>query len=59
MRKAILTDKERQIINRYIENGEKLENFSVLVHRVRNMQVVTADLELIKQFLAKVEGANP
>lgn len=56
MRKTILTDKERQIIKRYLENGEKLENFSVLVHRVRNMQTVNSDLELIKQFLAKVEG---
>jgi hypothetical protein len=54
MRKSILTDKERQIINRYIESGEKLENFSVLVHRVRNMQNITNDLELINKFLSKI-----
>ena len=53
MRESLLTEKERQIIRRYLENGEKLENFGVLLHRCRNMQTVNSDLDLIKKFLSK------
>ena len=54
MREYILTELEKQIIKKYLDTGEKLEGFRMLVSRVRNMQTVTTDLELIKQFLAKV-----
>ena len=59
MREYILTEQEKQIIRKYLETGEKLEGFRMLLSRIRNMQAVSADLELIKQFLAKVEGAKP
>ncbi len=55
MRKRLLTDKERQIINRYIETGDKLENYSVLLHRTKNMQPVKNDLALIDKFLKKAD----
>lgn len=55
MREYILTDKERQIIKRFIETGEKLEGFKIILHRARNMQTVTNDLELIKVLLSKVQ----
>ena len=58
MREYILTQQEKQIIKKYLETGEKLEGFRMLLSRIRNMQAVNADLELIKQFLAKVEGAK-
>lgn len=53
MREYILTDQERKIIKRYLETGEKLEGFKVLLHRCRHMQVITGDLSLIEQFLKK------
>lgn len=53
MRKRLLTDKERQIIESYIETGTKLNNFSVLIHRCKNMQPIKEDLTLIEQFLSK------
>lgn len=55
MREYILTEKERQIIKRYIETGEKLEGFKIILHRARNMQIVNSDLELIKTLLSKVQ----
>jgi hypothetical protein len=56
MREYILTDNEKQIINKYLETGEKVRNFDTLLHRIRNMQGITTDMELIKKFLEKVEG---
>ncbi len=55
MREYILTKKERCILNRYIESGEKLEGFTVLLHRCRNMEPIEADVKLIKQFLEKAQ----
>jgi hypothetical protein len=57
MREYILTDQEKQIIQRYLESGEKLEGFRMLLSRCRSVESVNADLELIKQFVAKV-GSN-
>ena len=58
MREYVLTEQEKQIIKRFLENGEKLEGFRMLLKRCRNIESVNADLELIKQFLAKVEGTK-
>ena len=54
MREYILTDQEKQIIKKYLENGEKLEGFRMLLSRCRSIESVNTDLELIKLFLAKV-----
>jgi hypothetical protein len=59
MREYILTEQEKQIIKKYLETGEKLEGFRMLLSRCRNIESVNADLELIKAFLAKVEVAKP
>lgn len=53
MREYILTDQEKQIIKKYLENGEKLEGFRMLLSRCRSIESVNDDLELITQFLAK------
>lgn len=55
MREYILTEKEKEIINRFIDTGEKLNNFDTLLHRIRNMNGINADLTLIKKFVEKVE----
>jgi hypothetical protein len=56
MRDYILTPSEKQIIQRYIETGDKLEGFRVLLCRVRKHKPtqIMDDEELIKLFLAKV-----
>jgi hypothetical protein len=54
MREYILTDNERTIIRKYLETGERLEGFAVLVHRCQHMEVINNDLDLIKQFLSKI-----
>lgn len=51
MRQYILTPKEKQIINKFLETGERLEGFTVLLHRCRNMKTINIDLELIEKFL--------
>jgi len=58
MREYILTANEKEIIKRYIENGERLEGFAMLQTRCKSIEAVSADLELIKQFLAKI-GEKP
>ena len=60
MRDYILTPGERQIIKRYIETGDKLEGFRVLLCRVRkhSQKQVADDEELIKQFIAKAGTAK-
>ena len=42
-----------------MESGEKLEGFRMLISRCRSIETVNADLELIKQFLSKVEEQKP
>ena len=54
MREYILTEAEKTIIKRYLDNGEKLNNFDTLLHRVKNMQGITSDIELIAKFLAQI-----
>lgn len=56
MRQYILSSQEKQIINEFMQSGKKLDGFKVVLHRARNLQTVTKDLEIIKQFLTKVEG---
>ncbi len=58
MRQYILSEQEKKVIMEYLETGKKLEGFKVILHRARNLQTVTSDLELIKRFLSKVEGAK-
>jgi hypothetical protein len=53
MREYVLTANEREIIKKYIETGERLEGFAMLLSRCRSIETVNDDLELIKQFLAK------
>ena len=53
MREYILTENEKTIIKKYLETGERLEGFAMLQSRCRSIETVNADLELIKQFLAK------
>ena len=59
MREYILTEQEKQVIKEYLDTGKKLEGFRTILCRVRSMETVNSDLDLIKQFLAKVEGAKP
>jgi hypothetical protein len=61
MRQYILSPQEREVIKEYLESGKKLDGFKVILHRAKNIntQAVNSDLELIQQFLSKVEGAKP
>jgi len=56
LRTYILTKYERKIIQRFLETGDKLEGFKVLLHRLRKQfdpKQVKGDLELIEQYLKK------
>jgi 5-bromo-4-chloroindolyl phosphate hydrolysis protein len=59
MREYVLTEQETAIIKKYLENGEKLEGFKMLLSRCKSIETVNADLELIKQFISKVEEQKP
>lgn len=55
MREYILTEQERKIIKMFLETGEKLEGFRLLLHRTRTMKQIREDLNLIENFLRKIE----
>ena len=55
MREYILTPTERKIIQTYLETGQRLEGYSMLLNRLRKLQPIKDDLKLIQQFLAKVK----
>jgi hypothetical protein len=57
MRQYLLTEQERQIIKKYLQTGDRLEGFKVLIHRCRHMETVQEDLNLIKQLLEKADSA--
>ena len=55
MRTAILSDNERDLIHRYINDKTRLDGFTVLRHRIkRDLPKIKQDLELIDQFLKEV-----
>jgi hypothetical protein len=59
MHEYSLTEQEKATIKRYLETGEKQEGFKMLLSRCKSIETVNADLELIKQFLSKVEEQKP
>ncbi|MCW4018341.1 MAG: hypothetical protein NWF00_06645 [Candidatus Bathyarchaeota archaeon] len=62
MHSSLLSDHERKLIKRYLETGERLEGFKVVLHRARartvNRQKVTEDLKLLEKLLQKA-GETP
>ncbi len=58
MRQYLLTEQERQIINKYLQTGDKLEGFKVLLHRCRHTETVQEDLNLIKRLIEKAGSAQ-
>jgi len=58
MRKRILTDNEREIIEAYLNDGTKLEGFRTLKFRVNHVgdkSKILNDLELINKFKNKYD----
>ncbi len=56
MRTALFSDKEREMVERFLKTGEKGEGFRVLAHRVRKSKIsITEDYELMTRFLMKME----
>ena len=55
MRNYILTEREKEIIQTYLEKGLKLEGFNMLVHRCKQLKDIHQDLELIEKFLEKAK----
>jgi hypothetical protein len=56
MRAYILTENEREIINQYLNHGNKQLGHSMLKHRIdKNLKTVNNDLKLIENFLKKVK----
>jgi len=56
MRGYILTDREREIIETFLNDGVKLNGFSVLVLRLKKAQPrLKKDFELFNSVLKKIE----
>ncbi len=59
VRRYILTQRERKILRRYIETGEKFPGLSPLLHRLQESRYrLTHDLEIIVDALIKMESAS-
>ena len=57
MREYVLTERERKILEVFLEEGVKLDGFSVVVIRLKRAnKKLTKDLELIKAALKKLES---
>ena len=55
MHKAILSDKERAIIEHYLETGEKSQGFRMLKLRLkRNYKRIREDFELIEKMRKEI-----
>lgn len=55
MRTYILTENERKIVNRFLENGEKLDGFRVLLYNIRKAKkTLEEDLNKITQIIEKI-----
>ena len=56
MREYIFTEKDRQIIQVYLEKDLKLNGFGVLIIRVkRAIPTLEKDIELLKNFIKKLK----
>lgn len=54
MREYIFTEKELKIITRYMQTGERLEGYTVLVSRCRrNLSKLEEHMKLAKAFIEK------
>jgi len=57
VREYVLTERERKILEVFLEEGVKLDGFSVVVIRLKRAnKKLTKDLELIKAALKKLES---
>jgi hypothetical protein len=54
----LITGQEKAIIKKYLENGEKLEGFKMLLSRCKSIETVNADLELIKSSYLKLKSRS-
>lgn len=56
MREYILTEKDRQTIQVYVEKGLKLNGFGVLRIRVRRaIPTIEKDMKLLRNFIKKLK----
>lgn len=57
MRSYILTEREREILKRFIETNEKLDGFSVLLHYLKKHRAtLNQDLEMVETVLEKISS---
>jgi GTP cyclohydrolase FolE2 len=57
MRSYILTERERKILKRFIESGEKLDGFTVLLHYLKKHRAsLSRDFEMVETVLEKVSS---
>jgi hypothetical protein len=55
MRSYIFTPHEKNMIKRYIEKRERLDGFSILLHKIKtNKEELFQDIELMKQLIALI-----
>jgi hypothetical protein len=55
VREYILTNREKEILQRFLEKGEKLNGFSSLIYYLkRSQKTLEADLKLINETLQKL-----
>jgi len=58
MRSYIITEREKDIIKAFLERGERLEGYRMLVSRVRRLDLKDVDkqVQMIKAFLEKIKA---
>jgi hypothetical protein len=56
VRAYILTERERELLARFVKTGEKLNAFTVLIHYLnKNEKTLAEDVELIRATMEKLK----
>jgi hypothetical protein len=57
--KDLLSDKERQMLKRFLESGEKDKHFRILKNRIKKgYPIITQDYQLISQAINKLDSSK-
>jgi len=59
LRNRIFTEKEEELLRKWLKEDIKLNGFSVLLHRIRRAKdKLKSDYELLEAVLKRIEGSE-
>jgi hypothetical protein len=59
MRAYIFTERERAIVERFVNTGERSKGLKMIVYRVRNFSKLSADVDLYLRLRSRLAESKP